>query len=424
LKSFCSLLALALTLGLGLSGVVRADDVTLLRAAQVFDGEAMHADWIVLVEGKSILYAGAAEDVPETGVDNTIDLPGQTLLPGLIEGHSHILLHPYDEAVWNDQVLKESVAERVARAVNHARDSLMAGITTMRDLGSEGAGYADVGVRDSINKGIIPGPRLLVAGKAIVATGSYGPKGFHEGVDVPLGAETADGYDDLVRVVRSQIGRNIDFVKVYADYRWGPDGAASATFTQDELETIVAVTKSSGRPVVVHAGTAEAMTRAILAGVETIEHGDGATREVYKLMVEHKVALCPTLAAGDAITQYSGWNKGVDPEPPRIQNKRRSFKAALDAGVTICFGGDVGVYPHGDNVRELEMMVDYGMSAGDALRSATAVNADLFHIADKVGRIRSGLLADIIAVDGNPQDDISALRKVRLVMKDGEVYRQ
>ena len=421
MKQVCLLLAAVL----GITSVVYAQEsVTLLNPERVFDGEEMHADWVVLVEGTSILYAGDAEDAPDIGVANTIDLPGQTLLPGLIEGHSHILLHPYDEAVWSDQVLKESVAERVARAVNHARDSLMAGITTMRDLGSEGAGYADVGVRDSINKGIIPGPRLLVAGKAIVATGSYGPKGFHEGVDVPLGAETADGYDDLVRVVRSQIGRNIDFVKVYADYRWGPDGAASATFTQDELETIVAVTKSSGRPVVVHAATAEAMTRAILAGVETIEHGDGATREVYKLMVEHKVALCPTLAAGDAITQYSGWNKGVDPEPPRIQNKRRSFKAALDAGVTICFGGDVGVYPHGDNVRELEMMVDYGMSAGDALRSATAVNADLFHIADKVGRIRSGLLADIIAVDGNPQDDISALRNVRLVMKDGEVYRQ
>ena len=424
MKSFCSLLALTLSLGLGVSGVVRADDVTLLRAAQVFDGEAMHAGWVVLIEGKSILYAGDADDAPDASVDNTIALPGQTLLPGLIEGHSHILLHPYDETVWNDQVLKESVAERVARAVNHARDSLLAGITTMRDLGSEGAGYADVGVRDSINKGIIPGPRLLVAGKAIVATGSYGPKGFHEGVDVPLGAETADGYDDLVRVVRSQIGRNIDFVKVYADYRWGPDGASSPTFTLDELASIVEVTKSSGRPVVAHAGTAEAMTRAILAGVETIEHGDGATSEVYKLMREHKVALCPTLAAGDAIAQYSGWNKGVDPEPPRIQNKRRSFKAALDAGVTICFGGDVGVYPHGDNVRELELMVDYGMSAGDALRSATAVNADLFHVADKVGRIQSGLLADVIAVDGNPEVDISALRNVRLVMKDGVVYRQ
>jgi imidazolonepropionase-like amidohydrolase len=421
LKFCCVLLAI----GLGLPGVVRADGpVTLLRSAQVFDGEAMHADWIVLVEGNSILYAGDADDAPDTNIDNTIDLPGHTLLPGLIEGHSHILLHPYDETAWNDQVLKESVAERVARAVNHARDSLMAGVTTMRDLGSEGAGYADVGVRDSINKGIIPGPRLLVAGKAIVASGSYGPKGFHEGVNVPLGAETADGYDDLVRVVRSQIGRNIDFVKVYADYRWGPDGAASPTFSQDELATIVEVTKSSGRPVVVHAATAEAMTRAILAGVETIEHGDGATREVYELMLEHEVALCPTLAAGDAIAQYSGWNKGVDQEPPRIQNKRRSFKAALDAGVTICFGGDVGVYPHGDNVRELEMMVDYGMSAGDALRAATAVNADLFHIADKVGRIQAGLLADVIAVAGNPQDDISTLRNVRLVMKDGVVYRQ
>lgn len=416
-------LLLAIVLGVS-DAVVAQESVTLLKPEQVFDGEQTHAGWVVLVKGNFILYAGDADDAPATDVDRSIDLPGQTLLPGLIEGHSHILLHPYDETVWNDQVLKESIAERVTRAVNHVRNSLMAGVTTMRDLGSEGAGYADVGVRDSINKGIIPGPRLLVAGKALVATGSYGPKGFHEGVDVPLGAETADGYDDLVRVVRSQIGRNIDFIKVYADYRWGPDGAASPTFTQRELETIVEVTRSSGRPVVAHASTAEAMRRAILAGVETIEHGDGATADVYKLMVKHNVALCPTLAAGDAIAQYSGWNKGVDPEPPRLQNKRRSFKAALDAGVTICFGGDVGVYPHGDNVRELEMMVDYGMPAEDVLRSATSINAGLFHIADKVGRIRTGLLADIIAVEGDPGRDISDLRNVRLVMKDGVVYRQ
>lgn len=416
-------LLLAIVLGVS-DAVVAQESVTLLKPERVFDGEQTHAGWVVLVKGNFILYAGDADDAPATDVDRSIDLPGQTLLPGLIEGHSHILLHPYDETVWNDQVLKESIAERVTRAVNHVRNSLMAGVTTMRDLGSEGAGYADVGVRDSINKGIIPGPRLLVAGKALVATGSYGPKGFHEGVDVPLGAETADGYDDLVRVVRSQIGRNIDFIKVYADYRWGPDGAASPTFTQRELETIVEVTRSSGRPVVAHASTAEAMRRAILAGVETIEHGDGATADVYKLMVKHNVALCPTLAAGDAIAQYSGWNKGVDPEPPRLQNKRRSFKAALDAGVTICFGGDVGVYPHGDNVRELEMMVDYGMPAEDVLRSATSINAGLFHIADKVGRIRTGLLADIIAVEGDPGRDISDLRNVRLVMKDGVVYRQ
>lgn len=395
----------------------------LLKPARVFDGEAMHERWVVLVEADSITFAGSQAGLGERAVSSEIALPGMTLLPGLIEGHSHILLHPYDETTWNDQVLKEPEAERVARAVNHARNSLFAGITTMRDLGSEGAGYADVGIRDAIAKGIIPGPRLLVAGRAIVATGSYGPKGFHERVDVPLGAEVADGYDDLVRVVRSQIGRDVDLIKVYADYRWGPGGQAAATFTQQELETIVAVTSSSGRPVVAHASTAEAMRRAILAGVESIEHGDGATAETYQLMREHGVALCPTLAAGDAIAQYGGWQKGVDAEPPRVAAKRTSFRQALDAGVTICFGGDVGVYPHGDNVRELEMMVDYGMSAADAVRAATSVNADLFHLAGNVGRVRAGLRADLIAVPGDPTADIRVLRGVRFVMLDGRVVK-
>ena len=406
------------------ASVIAADGVTVLAPVAVFDGEETHRNWVVMVEGNTILYAGPGAAAPDVDIATTIPLMGSTLLPGLIEGHSHILLHPYNETTWNDQVLKESEAERVTRAVNHVRDSLLAGVTTMRDLGSEGAGYADVGVRDSINKGIVPGPRLLVAGKALVATGSYGPKGFHEGVDVPLGAETADGYDDLVRVVRSQIGRNIDFVKVYADYRWGPNGTAAATFTLRELETIVEVTASSGRPVVAHASTAEAMRRAILAGVETIEHGDGATAETYQLMIDHDVALCPTLAAGDAIAQYGGWQKGTDPDPPRIAQKKISFKAALDAGVTICFGGDVGVYPHGDNVRELEMMVEYGMADRDALRAATSVNADLFHIGDKVGRIKAGLLADIIAVGGDPESRISDLRNVHFVMKDGVIFKQ
>ncbi len=395
---------------------------TLLRPARVFDGEQMHAGWVLAIEGGQIIYAGAPGGAP-AAASTVVELPGSTLMPGLIEGHSHILLHPYNETPWNDQVLQEPESERVVRAVNHVAASLLAGVTTMRDLGSEGAGYADVGVRDAIDKGLIPGPRLLVAGKAIVATGSYGPKGFHEGVDVPLGAESADGHDDLIRVVRSQIGRNIDFVKVYADYRWGPNGTAAPSFTQAELETIVQVTASSGRPVVAHASTAEAMKRAILAGVETIEHGDGATAETYRLMREHNVALCPTLAAGDAISQYGGWNKESDPEPARIREKRESFREALTAGVTICFGGDVGVYPHGDNVRELEMMVDYGMRAEDALRSATSVNADLFHIGDQVGRLRAGLRADLLAVDGDPVADISALRNVRLVMKDGMVVR-
>lgn len=417
-NSFC-LIALLFTFYLNAASA--QESTVLMVADRVFDGERMHETWVVVTGGDKIIYAGERKNLPNFDLDETIELTGQTLLPGLIEGHSHILLHPYDETNWNDQVLKESEAERVARAVNHVRDSLLAGITTMRDLGSEGAGYADVGIRDSINKGIIPGPRLQVAGKAIVATGSYGPKGFHEGVTVPLGAETADGYDDLVRVVRSQIGRNIDFVKVYADYRWGPDGVASATFTQEELNTIVAVARSSGRGVAAHASTAEAMKRAVLAGVETIEHGDNATDEVYELMVDNGVALCPTLAAGDAISQYGGWNKSVDADPPRIVQKKESFKAALEAGVRICFGGDVGVYPHGDNVRELEMMVEYGMDEVAALRAATSVNADIFHLESRVGRLQAGLLADMIAVDGDPTESISSLRSVNFVMKDGEI---
>ncbi|EED33175.1 amidohydrolase domain protein [gamma proteobacterium NOR5-3] len=397
-------------------------EVTLLEPERVFDGSDLHDDWIVMVSDESILYAGPDDKAPGVSIDTVLKLEGQTLLPGLIEGHSHVLLHPYNETPWNDQVLKESEAERVVRAVNHVRDSLLAGVTTMRDLGSEGAGYADVSVRDAIDKGLIPGPRLLVAGRAIVATGSYGPKGFHEGVSVPLGAETADGFDDLIKVVRSQIGRNIDFVKVYADYRWGPSGAAAATFSLEELKTIVETARSSGRGVAAHAATADAIERAVLAGVETIEHGDGATPQTLRLMKKNGVALCPTLAAGDAISQYAGWEKGIDPEPERISRKRESFAAALDSGVDICFGGDVGVYPHGDNVRELEMMVEYGMTASDALRAATSGNADIFHLDGQLGRVKSGLLADLLVVKGNPLADISALRQVSLVMKGGVVY--
>ena len=399
------------------------DSSLVLKPTWVFDGDEMHQNWSVVVQGTQIVSAGPQEAV--TGGEATvIELPGMTLMPGLIEGHSHMFLHPYNEADWNDQVLKESLALRVARATVHAKKTLMAGVTTARDLGTEGALYADVGLQQAIDEGIIPGPHLLIATRAIVATGSYGPKGFDPAVDVPLGAEAADGVDQLIRTVREQIGRGADLIKVYADYRWGPDGDAMPTFSEEELRLIVTTAGSSGRPVVAHASTAEGMRRAAAAGVSTIEHGDGGTPEVFRLMKEKGVALCPTLAAGAAILQYRGWNKETDPEPERIVAKRASFKAALEAGVTICAGGDVGVFPHGDNVREQEMMVDYGMSARAVLRASTRVNAEVFGLSDQVGQIAPGMVADLIAVTGNPEQDISALRKVALVMKHGAFYKK
>lgn len=390
----------------------------LFRDALVFDGLNLHQNWDVLVQGNTIIYAGP--DAPIRQGAKEVDLRGYTLLPGLIEGHSHLFLHPYNETSWSDQVLKESFAERTVRAVHHANATLLAGFTTVRDLGTEGADYLDVGLKKAIDQGLTPGPRMLVAGRAIVSTGSYGPKEFAPHVNLPIGAEEADGVD-LVRVVRDQIGNGVDIIKVYADYRWGPYGEAKPTFSLSELKDIVETAASSGRMVVAHASTVEGMHRAILAGVKTIEHGDGADDGIYDLMKKYEVALCPTLAAGDAISQYQGWKKGSDPEPDRITAKKQSFALALDKGVTICAGGDVGVFPHGDNVRELEMMAQYGMKNIDILRSATSVNARIFGLLD-LGRIQTGFLADLIAVEGNPEKNISELRKIKIVMKDGKFY--
>jgi imidazolonepropionase-like amidohydrolase len=395
----------------------------LLKADRVFDGTRMRAGVVVHVRGERIVAIGTPAEVaaPEAEV---IELPGTTLMPGLIDAHSHVLLHPYNEAPWNSQVLNEAHSLRVARAVNHLKATLDAGFTTLRDLGTEGADYADVGIKQAISQGIIPGPRLLIATRALVATGSYAPKGFAPEWSIPQGAQEADGVDALVRAVREQIGRGADWIKVYGDYRWGPRGEAQPTYSLDEMRLIVETARSSGRPVVVHASTPEGMRRAVLAGAETIEHGDGGTPEIFRLMVERGVALCPTLSAGDATAQYGGWKKGTDPVPAGIQRKRESFKAAMMAGVRIAGGSDVGVFAHGDNARELELMVAYGMPAIDALRAATSVDADVLHMETQIGRVAPNLLADLIAVQGDPSVSIDAIRKVSMVMKGGRFVRR
>jgi imidazolonepropionase-like amidohydrolase len=383
----------------------------------------MQTGWVVLVKNNIIEQAGDMRfKLPAD--TKIIELKGCTLLPGLIEGHSHLFLHPYNETSWDDQVLKESRAERTARAVNHAKATLLAGFTTVRDLGTEGAMYDDAGLKKAIEKGIIPGPRMIIATRAIVATGSYGVKSETADVDYPKGAAEVANIDEMEKEVRTQISKGADVIKIYADYRWGRDGEAAPTFTTEEIAVAVKIANASNRKVVVHSSTAEGMLRSINAGVATIEHGDNGTEEVFKLMKEKNIALCPTLAATEATQQYKGWKKGIDPDTERIIAHKKSFKLALQSGVTICMGGDVGVFAHGDNAREMELMNEYGMPAIDVLKSATSINADVFGYGDKIGSIKKGMAADIIAVDGDPSADIKNTRKIKLVIKDGLVYKQ
>jgi len=404
--------------------LAQPDAAVLLKPDRVFDGATAtpHTGWVVLVRGDTIAAAGPAGEVKVPDGAKVIELPGTTLLPGLIDAHSHLLLHPYDETKWDDQVLKESVAERVCRATNHAKAGLLSGFTTLRDLGTEGAGFADVGIKAAIEKGVIPGPRLLVTTKAIVATGSYAPRAFAPEWRIPQGAEEADG-ENLRKVVREQVRGGADWIKVYADTPHGPAHGAKPAFSLDELKLIVSTAKDAGVPVVAHAQSKEGMRRAALAGVETIEHGDAGDVEVFRLMAKQNVGYCPTLAAAEAYARYfGGWQPGK-PETKELKSKRDSFKAALEAGVTVVNGSDIGVFAHGDGARELELLVEYGMTPVQALRAATGVAATALHLEEKVGSVKAGLLADLVAVEGDPTKDIKSLRKVKLVMKGGVLYK-
>lgn len=404
----------------GLAAPAVATQDLLITGARVLssDGERFRDGLAIVIQGGHITTIAPADTVAVAPTTPHVDARGLWVVPGLVDLHTHLLLHPYDETSWNDQVLTESLELRTIRATVAARSTLAAGFTTIRELGTEGAAFADVALRDAIASGMIPGPRVFAATRALVATGCYGPSGFDPRWDVPKGAQVADGVDGVRKAVREQVAAGADWIKVYADYARRPGAPATPAFTQAELEAIVDEATTARCPVAAHATSDAAIHRAVAAGVRTIEHGYNASDEALRQMRDRGVVLCPTLAANEAMVRYGGGSPGI---ASRLSLARVTFQRALAAGVTIACGSDAGVFRHGDNAREIELMVEYGMTPAQALRAATSVAAGVIGLDRELGVVDEGRRADLVLVAGDPLAAPSALRRVALVVRGGTI---
>ena len=422
---------LAVLVGLGLamaSGAGAESRAVAVRCGRLIDGKTDEVlkDAVVLVAGERIQAVGAGLAVPADAT--AIDLGRSTCLPGLIDNHTHLLLQgDITAADYDEQLLKESIPFRAIRATVAARTALQNGFTALRDLETEGAMYADVDLKIAISRGIVPGPRLFVATRALAPTGTYPLLGYSWELRMPEGVQIVDGADNLRRAVREQVKYGADWIKYYSDRRYYlKDGVLRSwvNFTDEEAKALVDEAHRLGRRVAAHAIGRDGIASALRAGADTIEHGDGLDDETIDLMVRRGVYWCPTIYVGAYVAEGRAaagapiWKTMVDLE-------RQAFGKALRKGVRISYGTDAGGYAWTEGqAREFSYMVRYGMSPMQAIRSATSVAATLLDQQDNLGALEAGRLADLIAVAGDPLTDITELERVRFVMKGGAVVKR
>lgn len=432
LKMIVSILAVVTLMPWGRSHNMKGQTkspLMVIKAGQMIDGESgsPQSNVTIVIESNRIVSVGTKVAIPEGA--RVIDLSNTTVLPGLIDAHTHLFLQgDVTAAEYDEQLLKQSPQYRTILATVNARIALQNGFTTLRDLETEGAGYSDVDVKQAIDRGIIPGPRLIVATRALDVTGAYPLSGYAPGVHVPSGVQTCDGPEDCRRAVREQIKYGADWIKVYADrgYYLKADGTLSSipTFTQDEMKAIVDEAHRQRRKVAAHAMATPGQKNALDASVDSIEHGDYLSDEILAQMKRQNVFYCPTLYVGAYVAPGRA-AEGAAIWKEMLNIAEQSFGRALKANVKIVFGTDVGGFPWSENeAKEFTWMVKYGMTPMQAIQSATAVAAKALDWDTRIGSIKPGKLADIIAVQGDPLGDISVMEKVVFVMKDGKIYKQ